>query len=211
MTRVCEEPHCQSRIQVRNKSGKCERHHRKPQETRQCARCNADMNRRSKGENCGVCISVIASQRKCTGCGVRLPSQNKSGLCRVHYAEKIGRKAEPIEKTPPPYRVGQLIQATAKVMALSVDQITGVGRDGYYVTARQIVSFLARKHYSTPHIGRALGGRDHSTILHAVDRASKRVDDLRFTLLVARTHEAALAIKMAEQAAVTAHIERLAA
>jgi chromosomal replication initiation ATPase DnaA len=49
-------------------------------------------------------------------------------------------------------------------------------RGGDAVRARQLVCWLARTltQRSLPRIGRALGGRDHTTVMHAVNRIEDR-------------------------------------
>ena len=44
-------------------------------------------------------------------------------------------------------------------------------------TARQVAMYLAREltDHSLPEIGRGLGGRNHSTVLHAISRVSTAV------------------------------------
>ena len=48
-------------------------------------------------------------------------------------------------------------------------------------TARQVAMYLAREltEHSLPEIGRGIGGRNHTTVLHAVNRvsAAMRTDD----------------------------------
>ncbi|HEY8498793.1 MAG TPA: chromosomal replication initiator protein DnaA [Limnochordales bacterium] len=55
---------------------------------------------------------------------------------------------------------------------LSVAQLKGKSRSREVALARQIAMFLCREltQASLPHIGEQFGGRDHSTVLHAVDK-----------------------------------------
>lgn len=78
-----------------------------------------------------------------------------------------------------------IIDAVAAAFELEPKQIVGPSRASYIVSARFVACKILReqewadgsKRFSFPHIGSFLGGRDHSTIIHAVeifeDRARK--------------------------------------
>lgn len=214
MKRVCSEPHCYAAIQHHNKSGKCNRHfvRARKHEVQPCVRCKQALHATTKGDMCGCCRSAIAQSRRCTVCDKRLSAGNKSMLCSVHYAESLGRKAAHSMsfKAALPFQCKHVMAATANVMSITAENMTGPCRDAYFVTARQIYSAICREHYSYPHIGRTLS-RDHSTIIHAVERANARKGDLHFARLMVLVRDEAIAIKAGERAAIAAHVERLAA
>jgi len=70
-------------------------------------------------------------------------------------------------------RVCDLIAITARLSKLSVADIVGLSRAVPIVRARQAVCHVAVSQgvHSTPQIGKVLGGRDHSTIVHANRKA----------------------------------------
>ena len=74
--------------------------------------------------------------------------------------------------------VGRLAQVAEALTRQLPGSIAGKGRAGPAVRARQAVCWAIRRHYgetwSYPMIGRALGGRDHSTVIHAVRQAEIR-------------------------------------
>ena len=85
-----------------------------------------------------------------------------------------------------PGPLGQsIIDMAAAAFKIEPEQITGLARTNYIVSARFVVCKILREQtwadgstrFSYPHIGSFLGGRDHSTIIHAVetfdDRARK--------------------------------------
>ena len=79
--------------------------------------------------------------------------------------------------------IADIILYTAEEFGLTVDDIKGKSRVRHLVRARQVACFLAREMtgHSYPHIGGIMGGRDHSTIIHAcrlVPELTKR--DARF-------------------------------
>jgi chromosomal replication initiator protein len=55
---------------------------------------------------------------------------------------------------------------------LTVDDLTGTRRNKQIVTPRQIAMYLAREltQDSLPQIGRAFGGRDHTTVMHSTEK-----------------------------------------
>jgi chromosomal replication initiator protein len=81
----------------------------------------------------------------------------------------------------------------AKFFNVKLSDVKGPRRTKQLVTPRQIAMFLIRKHttLSLPEIGKRFGGRDHTTVIHAVrkvDRESANDPAYRNKLdLVART------------------------
>lgn len=63
----------------------------------------------------------------------------------------------------------QIIAATADYFNLTVDELNSKSRTRTLVTARQIAMYLLREltDMSLPRIGAELGGRDHTTVIHA--------------------------------------------
>jgi len=74
--------------------------------------------------------------------------------------------------TPPTTKV--VIQAVADSFSLTADDITARKRDKQTILARQIAMYLLRQetNCSFAQIGQELGGRDHSTVIHACERIS---------------------------------------
>ncbi len=66
----------------------------------------------------------------------------------------------------------------ARFFNVKVSDIKGPRRTRQVVMPRQIAMFLVRQHTgeSLPEIGRRFGGRDHSTVIHAVRKVSKQLD-----------------------------------
>lgn len=62
---------------------------------------------------------------------------------------------------------------TAAEFGVSVRDLESARRDRPTLRARWTAMLLARRYtsHSSPVIGRAFGDRDHTTVLHAVDRA----------------------------------------
>lgn len=66
----------------------------------------------------------------------------------------------------------EIIGATAAACGLSPTDLIGPSRRQPLVRARQTAMYLCREltDLSLPKIGRAFGGRDHTTVMHALDR-----------------------------------------
>ncbi len=63
----------------------------------------------------------------------------------------------------------KIIQTVADYYDLKTEELTGVSRKKHLVTPRQVVMYLMREEMkaSFPTIGQELGGRDHTTAMHA--------------------------------------------
>ena len=74
-----------------------------------------------------------------------------------------------------------ILDATATVYGFTVDSICGPSRTRPLVTARQVAMYLVRNltDYSYPAIGRVFGGRDHTTVIHAVEKISTQMGERR--------------------------------
>jgi chromosomal replication initiator protein len=78
----------------------------------------------------------------------------------------------------------EIIRAVALHYSLKINQLTGPKRDRPIVVPRQILMYLLRTELDTSlvEIGRLLGGRDHTTVIHGVDKVTKllpKSEDLR--------------------------------
>ena len=72
-------------------------------------------------------------------------------------------------------RVTAVIDAASKICRVSADSITGDSRRRPIVDARQAAMYVARHttDLSYPDLGRAFGGRDHTTVIHAVSKIER--------------------------------------
>lgn len=71
-----------------------------------------------------------------------------------------------------------VIKATAAYFALSPDSLLGKRRDKSTALARQVAMYLLREELnaSWTEIGRALGGRDHSTVVHGHEKIALEIE-----------------------------------
>jgi chromosomal replication initiator protein len=65
-----------------------------------------------------------------------------------------------------------ILEATSETFGFSIEELCGPNRRRPLVTARQVSMYVFREltDFSYPAIGREFGGRDHSTVMHAVDK-----------------------------------------
>jgi chromosomal replication initiator protein len=101
------------------------------------------------------------------------------------------REAESEEEITPE----SVIDATCGYFKLTREDVVGKSRSAEFVKARQICAYLIYEQLSIPldTIGQILGGRDHTTIMHARDkiaklitlnnRIAKEVDDIKSIVL----------------------------
>ena len=70
-----------------------------------------------------------------------------------------------------------ILAATAKVSSVALVDLLSTRRHNKVVRPRQMAMFLARElsSASLPEIGRRIGGRDHTTVLHAVRRVEASI------------------------------------
>jgi len=74
--------------------------------------------------------------------------------------------------------VSEIIDTVAEHYGITQDELIGPSRQKEFVLPRQIVMYLAREETtsSLPEIGQALGGRDHTTVLHGSQKMSGEVE-----------------------------------
>jgi chromosomal replication initiator protein len=74
-----------------------------------------------------------------------------------------------------------ILDATAASYGFSIEAICGPSRTRPLVTARQVAMYLVRNltDYSYPAIARVFGNRDHTTVIHAVDKITGQMQQRR--------------------------------
>jgi chromosomal replication initiator protein len=74
-----------------------------------------------------------------------------------------------------------ILEATAKTFGFTIDELCGKSRRRPLVTARQIGMYVFREmtDFSYPAIAREFGGRDHTTVIHAVEKISTLMKERR--------------------------------
>ena len=75
----------------------------------------------------------------------------------------------------------QILEATAEHFGFTVEELCGPSRRRPLVIARQISMYVFREltEFSYPAIAREFGGRDHTTVIHAVEKISGLMKERR--------------------------------
>jgi chromosomal replication initiator protein len=84
-------------------------------------------------------------------------------------------------RQPRPITPDLIIETTVEMFGFTREEIIGQRRHRPLVTARQISMYVFRDltELSYPAIAREFGGRDHTTVIHAVDKISSLMSDRR--------------------------------
>lgn len=111
---------------------------------------------------------------------------------------------DPLPQPPPGYQrpaeLELVLLEAADLFGWRVDDIVGAEKVRPLVDARHVAMYVARngpRCWSYPQIGRAFGGRDHSTVVNAVQRIERerrrdrRIADAVAALVAAVSDEAA--------------------
>lgn len=101
----------------------------------------------------------------------------RSGEIDMALAEKVCRQVKP-EKLAK-YDINEILDGVSDHYNIPVDDIIGKSRKAEIANARQIAMYLSSKmaHAQTNRIGRFIGGRDHSTVKHSIDKVKKRIGE----------------------------------
>ena len=80
---------------------------------------------------------------------------------------------------PPTCGLPEIVDATAREFEIERDELLARSRRPPLAHARQVAMYLAREltDHSLPEIGRGIGGRNHTTVLHAVNSVSASLQD----------------------------------
>jgi chromosomal replication initiator protein len=84
---------------------------------------------------------------------------------------------------PKPITIDRIVTATIEMFGFPETELKGKRRHRALVTARQIAMYVCREltDLSYPAIAREFGNRDHTTVIHAVDKISKQLAERRET------------------------------
>jgi chromosomal replication initiator protein len=85
------------------------------------------------------------------------------------------------DRSPRPITPQVILDATAAMFDFTIEDLKGKSRRRPLVTARQIAMYVFREvtDLSYPAIAREFGGRDHTTVIHAVDKIGSLMKERR--------------------------------
>jgi chromosomal replication initiator protein len=129
-----------------------------------------------------IASNVTDNIRELEGALIRVTaygSLNNQPLTRElaeHVLSDIVKAGQPRPITPV-----QILTTTAETFGFSIEDLCGPSRRRPLVIARQIGMYLFRDltDYSFPAIAREFGGRDHTTVMHAVEKISSLMRERR--------------------------------
>lgn len=93
----------------------------------------------------------------------------------MHLVERVIKRAVKVDDHP--LTVDDIIDTVSRHYDISPDAINSRSRKRDFVTARQVTMYLAQKYTKMPagRIGKLVGGRDHSTVLHSCSMIENRI------------------------------------
>ncbi len=129
-----------------------------------------------------IAANVKGNIRELEGALIRVcafASLNHQSLSRdlaEHVLSDILLAGQPRRITP-----AMILDATASTFGFTVEDLCGPSRRRPLVIARQIGMYVFREmtDFSYPAIAREFGGRDHTTVMHAVDKISSLMKERR--------------------------------
>ncbi len=120
-----------------------------------------------------IASNIQENIRELEGALIRVAAY--SSLNRAPLSEEIARSvlADLLPTTKPrEINANLILDETAKMFGWTVEDLCGKSRRRPLVTARQISMYVMREltDFSYPRIAEAFGGRDHTTVMYAVDK-----------------------------------------
>ena len=97
--------------------------------------------------------------------------------CKIdmRLAERVIKRAVKIDDEP--LTIDDILETVCNHFNVSTAAVTGRSRKRDYVVARQVSMYLAQKYTKMPasRIGKLVGGRDHSTVIHSCTQIENRM------------------------------------
>jgi chromosomal replication initiator protein len=127
-----------------------------------------------------IATNISDNIRELEGALIRVAAY--SSLNRAELSEEIAQKvlADLLPPTTPRVITPELIlDETAKMFGWTIEDICGKSRRRPLVTARQTGMYVMREltDLSYPRIAEAFGGRDHTTVMYAVDKIKQQMTE----------------------------------
>ena len=150
----------------------------------------AILRNKAMGENLDVpddVLEYIASRvssniRELEGALIRVTafSNLNDQIIDVDLAETVLKDFITQDDTPEITAI-DIMGQTAQYFSLTLEDLKGTSRSRTLSTARQIAMYLCREltDLSLPKIGQAFGGRDHTTVMHAVKKIKTQMAERR--------------------------------
>ncbi len=108
----------------------------------------------------------------------------------MKLVERVVRRAVKVDNMP--LTVDDVIETVCRFFDVTPNAVKGMSRKKEVVVPRQVVMYLANKYTNLPaaRIGKLVGGRDHSTVLHSINKVSEMIEkDKSFAALIAKVDD----------------------
>jgi chromosomal replication initiator protein len=132
-------------------------------------------------EEAQLIAANVESARQIEGFLVRLRTQaqlKKQPITSSFIQSLLNIKVSS-PNSPPPLRPIEIVRGVARHFELTTKDIQGKGRSRRLVTPRHIAMYLLRVDYGLPleEVGGLFSHRDHTTVMHAVDKIGQELRD----------------------------------
>lgn len=113
----------------------------------------------------------------------------------MNLAERVMRRA--VKTDNHPLTVDEIVETVSRHYNVTPDSINSRSRKRDFVMARQVAMYLVQKYTKMPasRIGRLVGGRDHSTVIHSCSLVESRMKSERDFLKEIESIESSFRIK----------------
>lgn len=93
----------------------------------------------------------------------------------LRLAERVIKRAVKVDDRP--LTIDDILDTVCNHFGVSSSAISSRSRKREFVVARQVSMYLAQKYTKMPasRIGKLVGGRDHSTVLHSCSQVERRI------------------------------------
>ncbi len=126
-----------------------------------------------------IAARVSTNVRQLEGALIRVVAHSSiSGRpVTVELAQEVLADLFPVEAGE--VRIDLVQEAVARHYGITLDELVGDRRTKRVVVPRQVAMYLSREltDASLPAIGRAFGGRDHTTVIYAVQKVTRQMPD----------------------------------
>jgi chromosomal replication initiator protein len=135
-----------------------------------------------------IANSVTQNVRQLEGCLVRLSAMETTINKKIDLPLAKNILGDIIRKRNSAVSLEQIVKASADAFRVTPGNLVSKRRTSLIARARHVAMYLARKltPLSTTDVGRYFGGRDHSTVIHAVQQIQRLIkddDDFRSVVL----------------------------
>jgi len=131
-----------------------------------------------------IASKIQSNIRELEGCLIRVIAYSSltKSLINLDLAKEVLKAILPDKETKQ-ITIKDIQEEVCNYFALSKEEIVGNKRAQSVVYPRQIAMYLAREltDFSLPKIGEEFGGRDHTTVMHAMNKIKNLINEQRET------------------------------